>query len=39
MKVVGVATTHPIADLGAADRAVHRLDELQPADLAAWFTA
>lgn len=37
MKVVGVATTHPIADLGAADRAVHRLDELDPADLAAWF--
>ena len=39
MKVVGVATTHPIAELGAADRAVHRLDELQPADLAAWFAA
>lgn len=39
MKVVGVATTHPIADLGAADRAVHRLDELQPADLAGWFAA
>lgn len=37
MKVVGVATTHPIGDLGMADRAVHRLDELQPADLAAWF--
>jgi HAD superfamily hydrolase (TIGR01509 family) len=39
MKVVGVATTHPIAELGAADRAVHRLDELEPADLATWFPA
>jgi beta-phosphoglucomutase-like phosphatase (HAD superfamily) len=37
MKVVGVATTHPIEDLGMADRAVHRLDELQPANLSAWF--
>lgn len=39
MKVVGVATTHPRADLGAADRAVQRLDELHPAELAAWFPA
>lgn len=37
MKVVGVATTHPIGDLGVADRAVHRLDELQAAELAPWF--
>lgn len=37
MKVVGVATTHPLEMLGMADRAVHRLDELQPADLAGWF--
>jgi HAD superfamily hydrolase (TIGR01509 family) len=37
MRVVGVATTHPIEDLRMTDRAVHRLDELQPADLAAWF--
>jgi beta-phosphoglucomutase-like phosphatase (HAD superfamily) len=37
MKVVGVATTHPIEDLGAADIAVHRLDELEVAQLAAWF--
>jgi HAD superfamily hydrolase (TIGR01509 family) len=39
MKVVGVATTHPAAEISAADRVVHRLDELQPADLAAWFRA
>lgn len=37
MKVVGVATTHPASELGAADIAVQRLDELQPAQLAAWF--
>lgn len=38
MKVIGVATTHPIEELGDADRAVVRLDELQPADLAKWFS-
>ena len=38
MRVVAVATTNPIADLGKADRAVHQLDELQPADLAQWFS-
>jgi HAD superfamily hydrolase (TIGR01509 family) len=37
MRVVGVATTHQIEELGAADRAVHRLDELQPDELAGWF--
>lgn len=37
MKVVGVATTHPPAELTAADRTVRRLDELQTADLANWF--
>jgi HAD superfamily hydrolase (TIGR01509 family) len=37
MRVVAVATTNPIETLGMADRAVHQLDELQPADLAAWF--
>lgn len=37
MKVVAVATTHPAGELGGADRAVHGLDELQPAELAAWF--
>jgi len=37
MKVVAVATTHPIAELGAADIAVSRLDELEPVTLAKWF--
>lgn len=38
MKVVGVATTHPAAALeGRVDRVVHRLDELQIADLVALF--
>lgn len=39
MKVVAVATTNPIAELGAADCAVHRLDELSTASLAGWFPA
>ena len=34
MKVIGVATTHPAATLGDADRVVHRLDELEVADVA-----
>lgn len=38
MKVVGVATTHATEELGESDRAVHRLDELQTADLAKWFS-
>jgi HAD superfamily hydrolase (TIGR01509 family) len=37
MKVVAVATTHPLAELTAADLAVSRLDELVPAMLARWF--
>jgi len=37
MKVVAVATTHPLAELTAADLAVSRLDELEPAKLARWF--
>ena len=37
MKVVAVATTHPLAELTAADLAVSRLDELKPAMLARWF--
>jgi hypothetical protein len=37
MKVVAVATTHPLAELKAADLAVSRLDELEPATLARWF--
>jgi HAD superfamily hydrolase (TIGR01509 family) len=39
MRVVGVATTHPAEELAHADLTVHRLDELQPAALAGWFTA
>ena len=37
MKVVAVATTHPLAKLTAADMAVTRLDELEPTMLAKWF--
>ncbi len=38
MKVVGVATTHPAAELaGHVDRVVHRLDELEVEDLAELF--
>ncbi|HTJ77541.1 MAG TPA: HAD family phosphatase [Rariglobus sp.] len=38
MKVVGVATTHPAAELtGKVDRVVHRLDELAIDDLLALF--
>jgi HAD superfamily hydrolase (TIGR01509 family) len=37
MRVVAVATTHPEEELTAADRAVERLDELIPAELARWF--
>ncbi|MCG3150444.1 MAG: Beta-phosphoglucomutase [Verrucomicrobiae bacterium] len=34
MKVIGVATTHPAASIADADRVVHQLDELMPADCA-----
>jgi beta-phosphoglucomutase family hydrolase len=37
MKVVAVATTNPIEAIGAADLAVHRLDELSVDKLAALF--
>lgn len=37
MRVVAVATTHPLAELARADCAVERLDELIPAELARWF--
>ena len=37
MRVVGVATTHPAAELTEADLAVLRLDELEPATLSQWF--
>ncbi len=39
MKCVAVASTNSAESLaGHADRIVHRLDEIQPAELAAWFT-
>lgn len=37
MRVVGVATTNPLEDLGAADLAVTRLDELSVEMLGGWF--
>jgi beta-phosphoglucomutase family hydrolase len=37
MKVVAVATTHPISELTAADLVVQRLDALEPTQLAKWF--
>ncbi len=37
MKVVGVATTHPVEELSETDRAVRRLDELTVDLLAGWF--
>lgn len=37
MKVIGVATTHPAAAISHADRVVHQLDELTPADCASLF--
>jgi beta-phosphoglucomutase-like phosphatase (HAD superfamily) len=39
MKVVAVATTHPLADLTKADFAVERLDQIALATLDAWFPA
>ena len=39
MKAVAVATTNTAAALtGHADRIVHRLDELQIPEVAAWFS-
>jgi HAD superfamily hydrolase (TIGR01509 family) len=38
MKCIAVATTNTAESLAEyADRVVHRLDEIQPAELAAWF--
>lgn len=37
MKVVGVATTHPAGELSEADVVVHRLDELEVAQLTKLF--
>ena len=37
MRVIAVATTNPLAELGKADLAVERLDELDVAKIAEWF--
>ncbi|HEX4084068.1 MAG TPA: HAD family phosphatase [Chthoniobacteraceae bacterium] len=37
MRVIAVATTNPLGDLGVADRAVERLDELTVEAVGAWF--
>jgi HAD superfamily hydrolase (TIGR01509 family) len=37
MRVIAVATTNPLSDLGKADLAVMRLDELDVAKIAEWF--
>ena len=37
MRVIAVATTNPLADLGKADRAVMRLDELTIEAVGKWF--
>jgi HAD superfamily hydrolase (TIGR01509 family) len=37
MRVIAVATTNPLADLGKADLAVGRLDELSVEKIAEWF--
>ena len=39
MKAVGIAGTNPAKALAPhADRVVHRMDEMQPAELARWFS-
>jgi len=38
MRVIAVATTNPLKDLGKADKAVNQLDELQVDEIAKWFT-
>jgi beta-phosphoglucomutase family hydrolase len=37
MRVIAVATTNPLKDLGKADRAVERLDELEVEEISNWF--
>jgi beta-phosphoglucomutase family hydrolase len=37
MRVIAVASTNPIADLGKADKAVTRLDELEVPEISKWF--
>lgn len=39
MRVIGVATTHRIEELGEADLAVERLDSLDLSELLGWFPA
>lgn len=38
MRVIAVATTHPVEELTAADLAIHRLDELTVSQVAALFS-
>ena len=38
MKVIAVATTHPEQELSTADRVVHRLDELDAAEIGLWLS-
>jgi beta-phosphoglucomutase family hydrolase len=38
MRVIAVASTNPIEDLGKADRAVHSLDELEVGEISKWFS-
>ena len=37
MRVIAVATTNPLGELGKADKAVERLDELETGKIAEWF--
>ena len=37
MRVIGIATTHPVEELAQADLAVRTMDELDLATLAGWF--
>ena len=37
MRAIAVATTNPLGELGKADRAVERLDELEVEQVAEWF--
>ena len=37
MRVIGIATTHPVAELGAADLAIHSMNELSVEQLGRWF--
>ena len=37
MRVIAVATTNALGDLGKADKSVRRLDELETGEIAKWF--